>query len=147
VARGFGQSWLFSSLVGISHGLTTSQNWSNPAHSVVHGRLPGLGISHFYALQLIKPCPLSSTWSARRLGISHFPFPSRVFWGPPLRENYPMLSTPLNLKKKKVYIYHHCTFWKIQILNLKKHFSKFFIIIHWVDIIVKLFMVGALCEV
>jgi hypothetical protein len=47
---GFGQSWLFSLLVGISHGLPTSQSWSNPAHSVVHGQLPGLGISHFYAV-------------------------------------------------------------------------------------------------
>jgi hypothetical protein len=47
---GFGQSWLFSLLVGISHGLTMSQNWSNPAHSVVHGLLLGLGISHFYAV-------------------------------------------------------------------------------------------------
>lgn len=93
---GFGQSWLFSLLVGISHGLTMSQNWSNPAHSVVHGLLPGLGISHF-------------------------PFPFRVFWASSKRKLPYVVYSFIYIYIKCIYIssLHFLEIIFVQILNLK----------------------------
>lgn len=55
-------------------------------------------------LQLIKPCPLSSSWSPWRLGISHFPFPSRVFWAS-FKRKLPYVVYSFILKKEKcIYI-------------------------------------------
>jgi hypothetical protein len=103
-----------------------SQNWSNPAHSVVHGRLPGLGISHFYALQLIKPCPFSSTWSPWRLGISHLPFPSRVFWAT-FKRKLPYFVYSFKFQKKKSVHISSLYFLEITFhtnIELKKTFQQ-----------------------
>jgi hypothetical protein len=58
-------------------------------------------LSSTWSPQLIKPCPLFSTWSPpRRLGISHFPFPSRVFWAS-FKRKLPYVVYSFQFYKKK----------------------------------------------